>query len=410
MSRRRTALLLAALVPVVLVIAAVVVARSGSTHRPPRLPVAAGGGGAPALATADAGATAALYPNGGIVYEAGPGLPALQGSGRAYRLPSSSVGEADVRRLATALGLSGDPVAQEGGGLVVQDGDRTLNVYPQSGGSWSFFRSSGKDGSVGSGTSSSGTVTAAPDGTVVEPPPPERPADLPSEDQAKAAALELVRSTGVDVNGADVHVDDAFTQWSVRVDPVIDGMPTSGLTSYVTVGSTSPGEHSAIDYASGYLARPARADVYPLTGTSDAIDRLNRGEGFGGGIRPLATDTATAATATAAPICERPKSSSDLAGGGGGASGNACSVPPAQPNPSDPVPLPSLVPEPPPSDQPVEPQHVTLTDARQVLLFTVSADGLEGWLVPGYAFSTDGASSGGGDGPVVLAVGGEFLQ
>src|SRR6476661_2997031 len=102
MNKRRVAVVVAALVPVVLVAIAVVVTRGGGSHRPARLPVAAGdrsSASANAGATADAAVSGApepaLYPYGGIVYEAADGLPALEGSAHAYRL--GPVGEDAVR-------------------------------------------------------------------------------------------------------------------------------------------------------------------------------------------------------------------------------------------------------------------------------------------------------------------------
>jgi hypothetical protein len=157
---------------------------------------------------------------------------------------------------------------------------------------------------------------------------------------------------------------------------MVDGIATSGLTSYVSVGA-----QGAVDYANGYLAIPERADEYPLTGTAVAIERMNRGEGFGGGVRPL---VATGG----AQIVE------DGSGASAGAPG---SVEPIAPD--EPAPLPPGEPD------PIEPQTMTLDGASQVLLFTPSVDGTEGWLVPAYAFT-----AGGGEGPVVMAVAGEFLQ
>jgi hypothetical protein len=82
-------------------------------------------------------------------------------------------------------------------------------------------------------------------------------------------------------------------------------------------------------------------------------------------------------------------------------------VAPGEPAPGGPVDPGPIPPDPPGTIEPVEPQHITLTEARQVLLFTPSVDGTEGWLVPAYAFTT---GEGEGDGPVVMAVEGEFLQ
>jgi hypothetical protein len=158
---------------------------------------------------------------------------------------------------------------------------------------------------------------------------------------------------------------------------------------------------------------------------------MNRGEGFGGGVRPLAADdagpipgtgggVATSGSATAssgsiepAPASELPQTvepatpatpagpTETVAPGEPIASGEPTPGGPSTdaPAPDEPGPIP------PDTLEPVEPQHVTLTDARQVLLFTPSVDGTEGWLVPAYAFT-----AGEGEGPVVMAVGQEFLQ
>jgi hypothetical protein len=197
-----------------------------------------------------------------------------------------------------------------------------------------------------------------------------------------------------------VHVDDAFTEWSVRVDPTVDGLSTSGLTSYVAVGSKG-----AIDYANGYIAVPEAADEYPLTGTAAAIERMNRGEGFGGGVRPLGLEaTGGAQIVEADPGAPAP--ASDLPQSVDPAQPTETIVPgegvaPGEPAPGKPGPLPPETVEP----DPIEPQTVTLTSARQVLVFAPSIDGKEGWLVPAYEFT-----AGEGEGPVVMAVEGEFLQ
>src|SRR3954447_12980786 len=197
---KRIAVLVAAVVPLAIVVA-VVATRDDSSHRPAKLPVAAGGPGsdsaADETAAGDAKAAPALYPNGGVAYDAGDGLPALDGRGVAYRLPASSVTDEKVRKLAAALGLAADPVSQDGS-LTVQDGDRVLSVYPQSGGSWSYFRTGGSAGVVASDVATA-SPACPPDAECIEPDPgggvglespaPERPADLPTQDEAKAVAL-----------------------------------------------------------------------------------------------------------------------------------------------------------------------------------------------------------------------------
>jgi hypothetical protein len=322
---------------------------------------------------------------------------------------------------------------------MVQDGDRTLSVYPEFAGAWSYYR----DGAAGSSGSGVAVATApacdggpdcaatsppadcvggdgcpSPDRSpddIIPPPEPVRPDDLPTEDEAKAIALDVLRNAGVDVEGADVRVDDAFTAWSVRMDPSVDGIATSALTSYVAVGSKG-----AIDYANGYLAVPEPADEYPLIGTTAAIERMNRGEGFGGGVRPLGVEATGGAGIVSADggapgsAGPAPAPASDLPAQVDPAAptetivpGDSGGVAPGEPAPGKPGPDPQPVPEPTfvPDPEPVEPQTVTLTAVRQVLVFAPSIDGKEGWLVPAYEFT-----AGEGEGPVVMAVEGEFLQ
>lgn len=398
MRSRVLAIVVAVVIP--LTALGVVISRAGSGHGPARLPILAGGS---AAGTADAAARPepALYPYGGLVYKAGAGLPELTGSARAYKV--SGFDPAAARRLADALGFSG--VAPDANNTFVK-GDEQLSVSTN--GYWGYVRQS----SGGAGVSSSGgSVACAPDGECPVQPAtvPEHPADLPSQDDAKATALSLLKSAGVDTTDADVNVDDAITQWLVRVDPKVDGIPTEGFTTTVTIG-----EKSVIEYANGVLGTPSPADEYPLIGTSAAIDRLNKGEGFVG-PRPLqATAEATvgASGAPNAPVPDvAPDAGSGSAGSGSASSGGTSSgsadgssgsaSPPAPPASDSPLTLPpdsQTIPPPPP------PQEVTITGAQRVLLFAASYTGDEGFLVPAYRFSTEQ-----GAGPTVLAIDDKFL-
>jgi hypothetical protein len=377
MKRRRVALVVAAVLVPLAVLGVVLVRRGGATHPPARLPIvaakrsSAGGPSAPA--------DAALGPYGGIVYQAGPGVPALDGSMHAYRVRTGDVSAA-VGRLATALGLPGDPSPNGDGGYALTDGDAQLTVSPPS---WSYSRTS-----VGGAVSSSGVAVAcpldAPDcpSNVTAPPPstPPRPADLPSQDDAKAAALALLEHAGVTTRDASVTVDDGGTQWFVSVDPEVDGVATEGFGSSVSVGPK--GE---IEYASGVLGEVAVADDYPLVGTRTAIDRLNSGFGLVG-PQPLGAGDA-GVPAAGAP---------------------AMPAEPAEP-PAAPIPEPSSTSDAPPTSvtdtiPPPTPQTVTLTGAERILLFATSTDGNESWLVPAYRFTTAD-----GPGPSVIAVDDRFL-
>lgn len=356
MRSRAVAFVVAVVVP--LAALGVVISRSGSPHRPARLPVLAGGGTA---AIGAARADTAVYPYGGIVYKAAAGVPELDGHAHAYRISRTDASAA--RRLADALGFTG--IGPDANNTFVK-GDEQLSIA--SSGVWGYVRQS----AGGTGVSSSGVVIAcAPDEPCASPATtvPEHPADLPSQAQARDDALELLGRAGIDTKNAEVNVDDAFTQWLVRVDPNVDGLPSEGFTTTVTIG-----ELGVVEYANGVLGTPAQADEYPLLGTTAAIDRLNKGEGFVG-PRPLAA-TNGAATAQTAPA---PVSGDTLAPTPPPASGDT--VPPAP-----------------------SPQTVTITGAQRVLLFAASYTGDDGWLVPAYRLDTDQ-----GPGPTVLALDDSFL-
>lgn len=464
----------------------VVIASRGGDGRPSQLPVLAGSAtGASDEGAADValGAPAVDLPTrGGLVYQAGDGLPALTGSARAYRLPSS-VDVDRVTALAHALGLSGG-VSEDEQGWHVVDGDHRVDVYRGPGAPWSYFPDGGVvsvDGDVavasGSGTASGGataTTVAPPPGTIddgsgkepgdpgvvlpdpsepacdpasctPEPlPAPERPADLPSEADAQRIALDLLAATGMDLTGAKTSTFDQFSSWGVQVDPVLDGMPTFGFTSYVSVGSAG-----AIESASGFLATPEAGDTYPLIGTGPAIDRLNEGVGLPGPLplddvqilpapapgvpgAPLTTVPGDVTTCMLPEGCTEPGFAGGDAGAGssgaGGSAGEcpadqpeclggplptcdpaACdpvppTEPPVAPPITEPAPDPGVDPCPPDLCAPVEPAVVTLVDASSALIFVPSFDGTDGWLVPGYLFQVDG----GGD-VAALAVSDEFL-
>ena len=155
MKPRVLAILVAVVIPLT-VLAVVVATRGGSRHEPARLPIAvgSGGGAGTTIAGADA-ARPALYPYGGIVYNAAPGLPALTGSAPAYKV----AGGAEVTKLVEALGLPATPDANG----TYTDGDAQLSVSPS--GAWGYSRNP-------SGVVSSGTAVACP--ANADCPPPKR--------------------------------------------------------------------------------------------------------------------------------------------------------------------------------------------------------------------------------------------
>lgn len=399
---------------------------SGGDDGVPRLPVALGASGRNEAAGAAADMSLAAW----VTYVAGNDLPDLGGEGAAYRLRSDDIDEARVQAIADALGLTGD-LTHEDRMWRVQGEDAVLEVYEDGGGTWWYSQQVGdqgwgvSSGGVGcepgpavdcavaqEGTAEPATTVpadqcTAPDGATcsstpetspcpddptrcAEPVPPAMPvpgpecppeadclppeltepippADLPSKDEARQIALDLLDATGMDVDGAKVTVDGPYDVWSVLVEPVLDGVPVSGLMASVGVGSKG-----VVTNASGWLGTAERVGDYPLLDTRAAIDRLNeQGAGFRGGPVPMgvADDRATSDAVTgnagepcddvtcttmvapvgpATTVVEQCKTQPDgseiceVTGGGGASSGTDCvTILP------DPLPAPTCPPGPP---------------------------------------------------------------
>ena len=98
------------------------------------------------------------------------------------------------------------------------------------------------------------TPTARLTRSCPEPAPFVPPADLPTEAEARTIALDLLRSLGVDVDDATVSVDGPYEDWYITVEPTVDGLPVSGLSHSVGVGSKG-----VIHSAGGTLGTPERA-------------------------------------------------------------------------------------------------------------------------------------------------------
>lgn len=228
-------------------------------------------------------------------------LPELTGEADAWRV-GLGLDLDRVASLGEALGLDGE-VEETADGWSVTDGDRWLNVVGEPGLPWSYSNARAvlTDAGVASapvektppstlppsdapsttivcempecpvGMSCTQVcpedgVSTGPTTTVVE---PERPADLPSQEDAEAIARRLFEAAGVDLSRAEARTEDWFTSWGVSAAPVVDGLPTIGMESSVSVGAGA-----AIEYANGWLATPERGDRYPLIGTTAALEDL----------------------------------------------------------------------------------------------------------------------------------------
>jgi hypothetical protein len=103
----------------------------------------------------------------------------------------------------------------------------------------------------------------------VAPSRPFRPPNLPSRAEAERIARDLAARAGLDLDGAQVRVTDAWATRTVTIVPAVDGAATSGFAWMVAVGVKG-----AIQHASGYLATPEPADTYPLIGVEEGFERL----------------------------------------------------------------------------------------------------------------------------------------
>lgn len=469
--KRRPKALWGVLAVVAVAAAALVVNAAGDdgpTAAPP-LPVSLSA----ARAAAESGAVSADAMLAWIVYVAGEGLPALGGSGPAYRL-DGAIDEAAFGRLVEALGIDGDITTQDGFWQARSSDGRYVETYADSSGSWWYTSRFGDDIAVGGGSDgSSGTTSndtgadtggacdaddcidapelkCDPDGSCEEPgwepAPIEPPADLPSEEGARRAADDFLRSVGVDVDSGTLRIEGPYDGWYVTFEPSVDGIPVPAMTSSVTVGS-----RGAITSANGFLNEPVVVGDYPLIDTRAAIERLNAQvgsmgyDGVGAAREASAVDDAVGGTtgadpgtdaappdtasplppATVAEECETLEGAEICSGTGGdpgAVPGDVCSdfdVLPVEPTDGGTeggtggvaategcvlVPVPCEVtsspgeepvtdlaceaPEPGLPEYPeVEPTEVVLTEAELVLTMAPSTDGSsDTYLVPGYRF------------------------
>ncbi len=287
--RRRRALWGALAVLAVAVGAVAVVSNDDDSDR--RLPLSLG---APAGGSESDGPAAAPAADMAMMayvhYSAGDDLPGLGGSGTVYKL-AGGADEDDVRALAEALGMSGDPV-HEDGYWNLESGDAQLQVYEDGGGSWWFNAHTfkGDPGTSSGGGSSAGSPGCAPDDQECTKAADEAaareqipvtttittPTDLPTSDEARDIALGLLAATGMAVESAEVTVDGPYDGWYVTVEPRVEGLRVAGLTASATIGSK--GE---VTSAGGVLGEPERVGDYPTIDTRKAIDRLNEGTAYG---------------------------------------------------------------------------------------------------------------------------------
>jgi hypothetical protein len=297
----------AVLAVVLALVGLAVAAGRDSGGEPATLPVLGAGGSSTAAAPmADRKMRAAP-----VRYEAGK-LPGQADEADAWSMAPGGADEGRIAELAKVLGVDG-PVTRSESGWTVGTERRRLDVQDVAGMPWSLYESVPEaqvdpaspttvvcikapcdppppdtavsstpacppDASCTSETSSGtdgqptpGSCAADGPGCPMTPVEQQRPADLPSKADAEAQGRTLLAELGVDLDHADVKVEDGITSWNVTADPQVGGLPTIGLTSAVGIGSKG-----VVQYANGWLGGVERGDSYPLIGTAAGVERLNQ--------------------------------------------------------------------------------------------------------------------------------------
>ncbi|MEU5362765.1 hypothetical protein ABZ354_04565 [Streptomyces sp. NPDC005925] len=292
---RRTPVIVASVVAAVLVVGgggAYLAAGTSGGSDDKTAPGTAGGGGTPPPLPLDGYAGSGSGPGiapgepnpSGATYRAGGTLPDGPGSAPVYRT-SGQVGEAEVARLAQALGVDGTPVVEgQAWKIGAKDGaGPSLQVNRQAPGTWTFYRyAPGTDNCSGKPTCASGPAGGAA-------------ADPVGEEAAKKAAAPVLKAVGQD----DAKLSAGQVQGANRVvnaDPLIGGLPTYGWSTGVTVSAS--GE---VVGASGQLKAPVKSDTYPVLDAERTLGLLNAAPGGG----PVGISGCASAVPHAEPNADR---------------------------------------------------------------------------------------------------------
>lgn len=189
-------------------------------------------------------------------------LPAGPDSAPLYRF-AGGVDETAVAGLADALGIAGAPERHAHGWVVGGTGSRAELVVRDDGvGAWAYSNDVSE-----CGLALDADATAAGD-TSVSCAAPASPGGALGPGSARAAALAEPVLTAVGLAGASPRVTVSTGATYVAVDPVIDGLPTTGITTSVTVT-----EHG-VTAAQGTLARLQRGPDYPIVSAKAAYASL----------------------------------------------------------------------------------------------------------------------------------------
>lgn len=188
-------------------------------------------------------------------------LPAGPASAPVYRFGAGAgAPDAAVRRLARALGLTGQP-QRVGESWLLDAAEGRLTVAGTAGAPWSFTLGPRCVPGPLPPTAKlpTGCLIAGPGGVV---------GGLPSPARVRAAARQVWAALGLTT--ALTRVSGA----TAVADPVVGGLVTTGWSTRITVDPTG-----RIVVAFGHLAAPTVAGRYPVIGAREALSRLPAGRG-----------------------------------------------------------------------------------------------------------------------------------
>lgn len=280
------------LIPILVATLALVAGACGSPDDGALRALPRGGAGGTSEAASALAADASVGGGGGwapyqpVTYVPATGLKAPS-SAPAYEIGGGDPSEADVRRLATALGLKGD-VESEERTYRVTDGDTVLEVLRNAVGAWMVIND-GATELLDSCAVAVGSVVvdpAAPEGdgdTPVSSEPAPRPTqkDLCPEPppvdgllepgEAVARTKAILEAAGTSSFDFDVAEGDSSTRSTgVEVSVSFDGHSLHELSTWWEFG-----EDGVVLSATGFLGSPKSIGDYPLVSASEAVERLN---------------------------------------------------------------------------------------------------------------------------------------
>ena len=221
-------------------------------------------------------------------------LPDLGDTGAAWSVSPLKENKGTLKKLAIALGVSGEVVKEDTNNFSIGFDDKTgagLRLYVDVSSAWWNYSS----GSVGSGSVSS--PACAPDTEcvdagrpVVDPAPP---VNLPDEATAIALVTKLLQNAGLRVKLYALSATK--TEWSTDVVGTLMARDvSSNISLYVSFGSDAK-----ITFASGPLVELKDAGSYPLVAPKDAVKRLSQLQyGLVGPTARSAIDMSVSSTVT----------------------------------------------------------------------------------------------------------------